>query len=340
MILLTMVNSKDINAGSKAQNDIKTILENKYKGLIESRMIYFDKEEKQKNNLFIKVKNTIHKIFLLRKANRKDDYKIIQYPISSQVWLMNFIKKENTIVFIHDLIGLRSRNRKIINKEMKMLEDMAVIVAHNEKMRDFLIAERKKKKKIYSLELFDYLIDDGKIKKRSPELIVDYAGNLKRIKAPFIYELNEDKMGFILNLYGNGLEEIGNSKIKAKGTFPSEQLPFNLSGNLGLIWDGELDDSDGDEGFKKYGKYINPHKLSCYISAELPVIVWEKAGYAKFVVDNGIGYTINNLYEINDIDLTTYNEKVNNIKKLKKKIIEGNYTETVFNKIIKDINKN
>ena len=91
MILLTMVNSKDINAGSKAQNDIKTILENKYKGLIESRMIYFDKEEKQKNNLFIKVKNTIHKIFLLRKANRKDDYKIIQYPISSQVWLMNFI---------------------------------------------------------------------------------------------------------------------------------------------------------------------------------------------------------------------------------------------------------
>ena len=53
-------------------------------------------------------------------------------------------------------------------------------------------------------------------------------------------------------------------------------------GNLGLIWDGASDSSDEDIGMKNYTRYNNPHKLSCYMAAGLPVIVWEKSAISKF----------------------------------------------------------
>ena len=69
----------------------------------------------------------------------------------------------------------------------------------------------------------------------------------------------------------------------------------------------------------------------------MPVIVWKKAAIAKFVEENNIGYLINNIYEINDIDYTIYDEKVKNVNIIKKRVKEGYYTKKVIEKIIIDI---
>ena len=116
-------------------------------------------------------------------------------------------------------------------------------------------------------------------------------------------------MKYRINLYGVGIDKDINNKIKYLNKYSPDELPNKIVGDLGLIWDGNYDESDENEGFKNYTKYNNPHKLSCYIAAGLPVIVWEQSAVADFVNKYNIGYTIKNLYDINKINLTDYTTK-------------------------------
>ncbi|MEI3535629.1 MAG: hypothetical protein V8R16_02480, partial [Bacilli bacterium] len=76
--------------------------------------------------------------------------------------------------------------------------------------------------------------------------------------------------------------------------------------------------------FGKYLKYNNPHKLSLYLAAGLPVIVWSKSAIAKFVIDNNVGICVNNLNEINDkIKKSNYELIRNNAIKIGEKIRKG-----------------
>lgn len=140
-------------------------------------------------------------------------------------------------------------------------------------------------------------------------------------------------MKFQINLYGNGNEKINNKKIFYKGTFQSDN-PLTISGKLGLVWDGNYDDSDANELFKNYTRYNNPHKLSCYLAVGLPVIVWSKSAISEIVEKYNIGYQIGNLYDINNIDLSDYDEKKKNVEKLSTKLRDGFFTKEVMRKII------
>ena len=77
-------------------------------------------------------------------------------------------------------------------------------------------------------------------------------------------------------------------------------------------------------------KYNNPHKLSLYIAAGIPVIVWKQAAVAKFVQDHNIGLTVNSLKEISDkIDKLTkeeYESFLLNIRELQIKVCGGYFT--------------
>ena len=105
------------------------------------------------------------------------------------------------------------------------------------------------------------------------------------------------------------------------------------------MWDGNLDESDEEESFKKYTKYNNPHKLSCYIAAEMPVIVWKKAAISELVEKYNIGYTISNVYEINNINFEDYDKKIENIKRISQKVKNGYFTEKIMKEVLKDIEK-
>ena len=107
-----------------------------------------------------------------------------------------------------------------------------------------------------------------------------------------------------------------------------------------MVWDGNYDESDQNEGFKNYTKYNNPHKLSCYIAAGLPVIVWRKSAAAQFVNKYNIGYTISNLYDINNLDFSDYEEKLKNVSVIQKKVCNGKFTKDAINKVLEKIKKN
>ena len=88
---------------------------------------------------------------------------------------------------------------------------------------------------------------------------------------------------------------------------------------------------------KRYTKYNNPHKLSCYLASGVPVIAWEKAAIADFINENNIGYTINSIYDINNISILDWNKKLENVKVISKNVRSGYYTKKIFEDIVKDM---
>ena len=346
--VVTVKTGPNFNAGQKAPNDIVKIINNSFDSY-SSFINNFNSEVFLNNhNIFYKIlcRFCFFNIFL--NSRIKKDIVLIQYPMEERtnflnklfLFNMNFLRKNNSIILIHDLDGIRYQNDSFHKQDIDRFNKVKYIIAHNDIMKNKLI-EDGVKSKIYTLKLFDYICDyDNEVKdtfldENNP--IVVYAGNLSSKKSPFIHELIEKDIKFKLNLYGVGIDKDISKKIIYKGKYPAEVLPNKLEGNLGLIWDGKSDSSDDDIGMKNYTKYNNPHKLSCYIAAGLPVVVWNKSAISKFVKDNNIGYTINKITDINKIDLSDYLIKKENVKKLKVKVRNGIYTKNVINEILKDM---
>lgn len=325
MKILTFIISNELNAGPKAPRDIVEILKKEYNA--NSITYYYP------NDLNQRIKEKIRKIYLIWLAFTNKDLLIIQFPFINNKWLMKRLAKNN-IVIIHDLDSIRYN----LKDETDILNNFKYIVCHNNKMRNYLIDKGIPKEKIYTLDLFDYLCDNkiNDYKENSTkEFNIAYAGNLIKSKSPFLYQLDSKKMDFKLSLYGVGIDKNINDKIIYKGSFIPSDLPNNIESSLGLIWDGNFDESDENFGFKNYTKYNNPHKLSCYVAAGIPVIVWSKSAIAEFVTLNNIGYTINNLYDINKLKIDDYDIKKSNILKLSNKVRNGYFTKKVIDNILK-----
>ena len=87
------------------------------------------------------------------------------------------------------------------------------------------------------------------------------------------------------------------------------------------------------ENFKQYTKFNNPHKLSCYLAAGIPVIVWEKTAIAEMVKRENIGYTIRSLEGIKNLNFQDYSSKSESVRKYKEKVRSGYYTKRVIENI-------
>ena len=73
----------------------------------------------------------------------------------------------------------------------------------------------------------------------------------------------------------------------------------NLQGKYGLVWDGDtIETCSGGKG--EYLRINNPHKLSLYLAIGLPVIIWDEAAEADFVLKEHVGITVKSLYELSD----------------------------------------
>ena len=321
----------EVTAGPKAKVDIEQILKENYGSKIYTLYLSGKEDDSFKRKLWYKLRKFVFSI----KHFNGNEITIVQFPINNNKFFLKRLK--NKIAFIHDLNGMRINDKHINDKEMNSLNTYNYIIAHNEKMKNYLIENGINKKKIYVLEIFDYLCEfiDSKHDINLNSLKIAYTGNLN--KSDFIKELKKENMNFILNVYGNGdIKGVNNDNIVYKGKFMPDELPQKIEGDLGLVWDGKFDETDENVGFKKYTKYNNPHKLSCYIAAELPVIVWEKSAVADLVDKYDIGYKINNIYDINKIDFSNYNKKKNNVKDLAIKIRKGYFTKNAINNILKN----
>lgn len=350
--------ARENNAGSKAREDIASILASI--GLTQLELPY-DLAARRAGSAFARIgfhmtaAEDWEKILAIAQAN---DTVIVQFPLLHHTLLAKkpFRSAANRgvklIFLIHDLDFIRAGAEKskrlatrlrIRAEELSLLECASAVIVHNERMKRKLVDScGVKPERILTLEIFDYLIPSNipharALGRLAPIVI---AGNLRRGKASYIYDLPQNVE---FNLYGFGYEDNGAPNIHYKGEFAPEELPAQLEGSFGLIWDGDSAQTCAGP----YGSYLrinNPHKTSLYLAAGLPVIIWEQAALAPFVTAHGIGVTVSNLDNLsNVIDTITDNEYArmkSNVREISAELRSGNFTKRAIEQASTHANTN
>lgn len=220
------------------------------------------------------------------------------YPMKSSLLARRMIplgqklKGLRFIALVHDLDSLRGLHGKAaVYSDRQVLPRFDVIICHNDRMKEKLVSMGIPAEKLVPLGIFDYLT---KAPGNAGGEGIAAAGNLSPEKSGYILRLAEQ--GTVpLHLYGKGLEGTAyEKKIRTEGSFPPEELPGKLKGRWGLVWDGpESRTCAGPAG--EYLRINNPHKLSLYMAAGLPVIIWREAALAGFVLERGAGIAVERL---------------------------------------------
>lgn len=160
------------------------------------------------------------------------------------------------------------------------------------------------------------------------------AGNLDVKKSKYIGKLGNLK-NINIDLFGPNFDEKMSfyRNINYKGSFPSNEIPQMLTSGFGVVWDGDcIKTCKGDTG--EYLKYNNPHKLSLYLASGLPVVIWEEAAEAEFVLENGVGIAVKSLCDIerifSDMSYIDYCIMQNNVQKVAEKLKQGWYTKNAL----------
>ena len=262
--------------------------------------------------------------------------------------IMQILQKQKHcrfIALIHDLESLRGGIEGAIpeNRSTNRLGDGSflkrfdVVICHNDHMKQYLIGQGFAEEKLVSLGLFDYLTDKmprERGKSEKPSLVI--AGYLAPGKCRYLYNIFENGANpeLEVNLYGRDFQaKEADPRLHYRGSFPPEELPEKLQGDFGLIWDGiSAETCAGNTG--EYLKYNNPHKTSLYLAAGLPVIVWNKAAVADFVIRNGVGITVDRLYEletvIRSVTPEDYEAMCRNVSEIGQKLRSGAFTRAAL----------
>lgn len=255
-------------------------------------------------------------------------------------------KNVKVISLVHDVEKLRGTylNEEMIQEFNFMLKCADVLIVHNNKMKHFFIEQGISQDRIVNLEIFDYLASN-EIFDREYNNSVVIAGNLDSSKSGYIKDLC--KLNSIkVHLFGpNYCLSSKAENVVYHGAFPMEQIVGALKGSFGLVWDGDsIEYCQANTG--EYLKYNNPHKLSLYLTAGLPIIIWKKAAMAEFVLEQGVGIVVDSLYELLDVlpqmSEEEYKKYSSAAQKIGKQLQEGKYTLKALEKaekIIEEIKK-
>lgn len=245
---------------------------------------------------------------------KNGDTLVLQFPVINHTLLFNGIVKQlkkrgvTIYAFIHDLEILRrskDSNYSVVTswrmkrEELDELKEFDGIVVHNIKMKEYMESTLEiNGDKMIVLNIFDYMLPDNFEVKESVDnyrsCIV--AGNLDKRKSGYVYGLPESPE---FELYGvNYGGDHPRSNVHYHGSFMPDDLPFHLVGGFGLVWDGDSADTcTGAWG--EYLRFNNPHKTSLYLACGIPVMIWEEAALADYVLKENVGITIKSLSDIN-----------------------------------------
>lgn len=323
---------KENNAAVKATEDINKIfrelsINNKVVNIWKHNIKYIRNIEHYFIYLTLKFKLT-----------RKDNV-LIQYPLYCipPVNYKKYLKlpHKQLIAYIQDIESYRysPKNFKKLEKEIKILNNFDIIIAHNESMIKFL-KERGVNANFIDWEICDYLIPEPKTRSRSDDIYsICYVGDIER--SDFLRkETNNLKIN--LNLYGKlDDKSLLRNNLIYRGVY-NPNKNNNLDSDFGLIWEGSsIDTCDGI--FGNYMTINNPNRLSLYLANNMPIIIWRKAALSSFVVKNKLGFAIDSLSEIekilNEMSKDEYEEIFNNTKIIGEKIRTGYYTKKVIKSI-------
>ena len=270
---------------------------------------------------------------------QKDDVLFLQYPVKkyfSFLCHVAHLKGARTVSLIHDLGSFR-RKKLTIQKEINRLSNSDYIIASNEKMKGWL-EEHGLQKPVGALGLFDYRSESKcpeEVTEREQVKVV-YAGALSMKKNSFLIELSKALNHWQLLVCGNkeGLQGLQNNPlITYQGFVPSEEFIKHIDADFGLVWDGDsLAGCSGEYG--QYLKWNSPHKVSFYLRAGLPLIIWKEAAVAPIIEEAGAGITISSLEELDAILANLTSEEKKEMKKqavnLAQKLNKGGFLQDSF----------
>lgn len=317
------------HAGNKARSDINTIMEKHYgKALLNFNHYKFESK-------FQKIKFMLSRDMLCTLGSAitlSNNIAVLQYPFYYDFmtkWCLKRFVKNNLVAFVvHDVDILRDAGKSTLEETLDELNAAKILIVHNSHMKNKL-KEIGVTTPMIELELFDYVLNTIPQSNYKKNHNIIFAGNLEKSK--FLLSERIQRLGIGFNLYGPNYEKskIHWDNIFYKGSYTPDEIPYKLRGSFGLVWDGTSTDTcDGAMG--QYMQYNNPHKLSLYIAAGVPVIVWRKAAIADFVKKSGIGFVIDSLGEIAEkrdkITPHEYNMFINNTKVLQRQICQGEFT--------------
>lgn len=275
-----------------------------------------------------------------------------QYPnnkFRNYILFFAKLKRCKIITIVHDVRVLKGRV-KDIKKELSKIVCSDVIIVHNASMKAWFL-EQNTSIPIVVLGIFDYVADEKPLQNKdinkSDVYSIAYAGGFGEGKNAYIFDFDIlAHSAYHLKLYGVGFDASKRkvseeeSVIHYQGAFPSDQIAHKIEADFGLVWDGISTEScSGDLG--AYLKYNNPHKTSLYLLCGLPVIVWDKAAIASFIVDNNLGISISNLKDLNAVleNLTEADYKLMkaNVQSVQEKVMNGKFVGDAVKKALEKL---
>lgn len=302
----------DYNASSKARKDVSHFVHQfGFKTLIKN-----DKSQKRYGKLAksLKAFQIFAKVFFLN----KNDVLFIQtsHLLLKPILRIKKFRKFKVIYLIHDVFSL-CYNTELsirehyneIERDIKLLNGCDCVIAHNQIMIDRL---RKLgcKTSLVSLNIFDYACTIP-AKERiwdKNNIEIAFAGNIS--KSRFLNQLDKNNPPFQVNVYGSPQPLF--QHLNYKGCVDADLLPNVIEGHFGLIWEGDYEVNLENN----YNQINNPHKLSMYIVAGLPIITLKGTAAGAFIEKEEIGFTVTSLDEIHD-KITHISEKQYNAMTIK-----------------------
>lgn len=331
------------NAGGKAREDMIAIA-GRY-GIQPYEIVWDDLGERNAVNLLKLQEKAVKEWNQKMDALYAGDTLYVQFPTVRYFFFLDRMLKKakkngvRIILLIHDIESLRNSGREepkgALNRALYQVEQGCfacadLIVSHNSRMTGYLIRRGIPSRKIRNLGIFDYLIPgyEGKEYHGDHSLIV--AGNLSDEKSGYIQKIPQE---IDVNLYGGNYEDHDRKNLHYHGSFAPDDLIRNMSGGFGLVWDGSS--VKRCEGvFGNYMRYNNPHKMSLYLAAGFPVIIWKEAALASFVKKNHCGICVDSLEEVPGIlkklSDAEYESMKKNAEKIGRELREGVHAGKIF----------
>lgn len=247
--------------------------------------------------------------------------------------LLKFLRRKNIhcIAYVNDMEGLRDKNDRLLSLELQTLSLFSGAIVLNKTMQQY-VAERCLHLCLSAITIWDYSAKKIPDTKRQKAAVVAFAGNQN--KARFIEQL-QAVSNVTLHLYGTPVLTTYPLNCVVHGEVDAKELPNVIQGSFGLVWDGpSVEGCLGGEG--QYLRINSPYKLSLYLLAGMPVVIWKEAALASWVTGNGYGIAVEDLrtldQAIGEISDADYQNMVNRIKEVQPLIASGRFLKTALNK--------
>ena len=197
------------------------------------------------------------------------------------------------IIFVHDVIPLMFKANEFLMQDYINLYNMAdSIILPSEAMKEKLLQNGLNVKKIIFQRMWDHPHDldlhEPIFKKE-----IYFAGNLSRFP-----ELKTWEETVPLTVFSNEEQLSLSNQVHIAGWKTDEEMLLELSrGGFGLVWTTYQNEEQNIEYYSMNVSY----KLSTYLAAGIPVIIPATLSNSDFIVEQGLGFVVDNLEEASNL---------------------------------------